>query len=171
MQFVLLLNPLITPDPGLIIWTIVIFGLLVLILSKFAFKPIVSSLKDRQDSIETALNAANKAKEEMSQLVAKNEELLLEAKEERNIMLLEAKDIATKIVEESREKAKKEYTKLIDNARKDFEAERLSAMMQLKNEAGKLAVDIAEKLVRKELTDKKSQEELVSSLINEAKFN
>ena len=112
-----------------------------------------------------------KAKEEMAQLQAKNEDLLKEAKEERNIMLLEAKNIATKIVEDSREKAKAEYEKLIEHARNDFETEKIAALMQMKNEAGKLAVDIAEKLIRKELADKKAQEDLVTSLINEAKLN
>jgi len=165
------MNPLITPDPGLAIWAILIFSILLFLLSKFAFRPIVNSLKERQDSIETALNAANKAKEEMAQLQSKNEDLLREAKEERNKMLLEAKDIANKTMDDARERAKVEYAKLIDNARKDFEAERVSALMQMKNEAGKLAVDIAEKLVKKELSDKKAQEDLVSSLINEAKFN
>jgi F-type H+-transporting ATPase subunit b len=165
------MNPLITPDPGLAIWAILIFSILLFLLSKFAFRPIVDSLKERQDSIETALNAANKAKEEMAQLQSKNEDLLREAKEERNKMLLEAKDIANKTMDDARERAKVEYAKLIDNARKDFEAERVSALMQMKNEAGKLAVDIAEKLVKKELSDKKAQEDLVSSLINEAKFN
>lgn len=171
MSSILLMNPLITPEPGLIIWTVIIFGLLVFILSKFAFKPIVDSLKERQDSIETALNAAKSAKEEMSKLQAKNEDLLKEAKDERNQMLIEAKNVATKIVEESKEKAKVEYAKLIENARTDFETERTSALMQMKNEAGKLAVDIAEKLIRKELADKKAQETLVTSLINEAKLN
>ncbi len=171
MNSILLMNPLITPDPGLAIWAIIIFSILLFLLSKFAFKPIVESLKERQESIETALNAANKAKEEMAQLQAKNEDLLKEAKEERNIMLLEAKNIATKIVEDSREKAKAEYEKLIEHARNDFETEKLAALMQMKNEAGKLAVDIAEKLIRKELADKKAQEDLVTSLINEAKLN
>jgi|LakMenEpi03Aug12_release.lakeMendotaPanAssembly.Ray.scaffolds.fasta_scaffold100920_4 F-type H+-transporting ATPase subunit b len=171
MTSIILMNPLITPDPGLAIWAILIFSILLFLLSKFAFRPIVNSLKERQDSIETALNAANKAKEEMAQLQSKNEDLLREAKEERNKMLLEAKDIANKTMDDARERAKVEYAKLIDNARKDFEAERVSALMQMKNEAGKLAVDIAEKLVKKELSDKKAQEDLVSSLINEAKFN
>lgn len=171
MNSILLMNPLITPDPGLAIWAIIIFSILLFLLSKFAFKPIVESLKERQESIETALNAANKAKEEMAQLQAKNEDLLKEAKEERNAMLLEAKNMATKIVDESKEKAKAEYEKLIENARNDFETEKLAALMQMKNEAGKLAVDIAEKLIRKELADKKAQEDLVTSLINEAKLN
>ena len=171
MNSILLMNPLITPDPGLAIWAIIIFSILLFLLSKFAFKPIVNSLKERQDTIETALNAANKAREEMAQLQAKNEDLLKEAKEERNIMLLEAKNMATQIVDESREKAKVEYAKLIEHARADFENERIAALMQMKNEAGKLAVDIAEKLVRKELSDKKAQEDLVSALINEAKLN
>ena len=171
MTSIILMNPLITPDPGLAIWAILIFSILLFLLSKFAFRPIVNSLKERQDSIETALNAANKAKEEMAQLQSKNEDLLREAKEERNKMLLEAKDIANKTMDDARERSKVEYAKLIDNARKDFEAERVSALMQMKNEAGKLAVDIAEKLVKKELSDKKAQEDLVSSLINEAKFN
>ena len=149
MTSIILMNPLITPDPGLAIWAILIFSILLFLLSKFAFRPIVNSLKERQDSIETALNAANKAKEEMAQLQSKNEDLLREAKEERNKMLLEAKDIANKTMDDARERAKVEYAKLIDNARKDFEAERVSALMQMKNEAGKLAVDIAEKLVKK----------------------
>lgn len=162
---------LITPDPGLALWSLMIFVILMLLLAKFAFRPILQSLKDRQTSIETALNAANRAKEEMSQLQAKNEELLKQAKEERNQMLIEAKEISNKMIEEAREKAKVEYARLIDNARSDFEAEKTSAIMQVKNEAGKLAVEIAEKLIRKELSDKSAQQNLINTLVNEAKLN
>lgn len=171
MHSILLMNPLITPDPGLVIWTIIIFGLLVVLLGKFAFKPIVASLTERQEAIQTALDSAKKAKEEMVALQAKNEDLLKEAKEERNKMLAETKELSTKILEESREKAKLEYGRLIENARKDFQNEKTAALMQLKNEAGKLAIEISEKLLKKELSDKAAQESLVTTLVNEAKLN
>ena len=86
-------------------------------------------------------------------------------------MLAETKDLSTKILEESREKAKLEYARLIENARIDFQNEKTAALMQLKNEAGKLAIDISEKLLKKELSDKAAQESLVTTLVNEAKLN
>ncbi len=171
MTTIFLMNPLITPDPGLAIWAIIIFIILIFLLSKFAFKPIVASLTERQESIQTALDSATKAKEEMVALQAKNEDLLKEAKEERNKMLAETKELSLKILEESREKAKLEYGRLIENARKDFQNEKTAALMQLKNEAGKLAIDISEKLLKKELSDKAAQETLVTTLVNEAKLN
>ena len=171
MTTIFLMNPLITPDPGLAIWAIIIFSILIFLLSKFAFKPIVASLTERQETIQTALDSATRAKEEMIALQAKNEDLLKEAKEERNRMLAETKDLSTKILEESREKAKLEYARLIENARIDFQNEKTAALMQLKNEAGKLAIDISEKLLKKELSDKAAQESLVTTLVNEAKLN
>lgn len=171
MTTIFLMNPLITPDPGLAIWAIIIFSILIFLLSKFAFNPIVASLTERQESIQTALDSATKAKEEMVALQAKNEDLLKEAKEERNKMLAETKELSVKILEESREKAKLEYARLIENARKDFQNEKTAALMQLKNEAGKLAIDISEKLLKKELSDKSAQETLVTTLVNEAKLN
>jgi F-type H+-transporting ATPase subunit b len=171
MTTIFLMNPLITPDPGLAIWAIIIFSILIFLLSKFAFKPIVASLTERQESIQNALDSATKAKEEMVALQAKNEDLLKEAKEERNRMLAETKELSVKILEESREKAKLEYARLIENARKDFQNEKTAALMQLKNEAGKLAIDISEKLLKKELSDKAAQETLVTTLVNEAKLN
>ena len=171
MTTIFLMNPLITPDPGLAIWAIIIFSILIFLLSKFAFKPIVASLTERQETIQTALDSATRAKEEMIALQAKNEDLLKEAKEERNRMLAETKDLSTKILEESREKAKLEYARLIENARIDFQNEKTAALMQLKNEAGKLAIDISEKLLKKEQSDKAAQESLVTTLVNEAKLN
>lgn len=162
---------IITPDPGLVFWTVIIFVTLWVILGKFAFKPLVSSLNERQNSIQDALDQAKRAREEMAQLAAKNEDLLKEAKEERNKMLAEAKDVATRIVEDSREKAKDEYRKLLENARRDIDNERKAATTELKNMSGMLAIEIAEKILRRELADKSAQQELVATLVKEAKLN
>ncbi len=162
---------IITPDLGLVFWTFLIFVVLWVILGKFAFKPIVGALKDRENSIQESLDSARKAKEEMMILTAKNEELLKEAREEQTRIIQEAKNTGTKILEDSREKAKEEYTKLVDSAKKAIEVEKMAALTELKNHSARLGIEIAEKLLRQELSNKSSQEALVQNLIEEAKFN
>jgi len=164
-------SSLMTPDPGLAFWTIIIFVILWLILGKFAFKPIAKALSDRTQTIQDSLDQAKKAREEMELLAARNEDLLKQAKEERNKMLHEAKDASARIIEEAREKAKEEYSKLVENARREIEIEKTAAMVTLKNQAGLLAIEVAEKILKRELADKNAQQALVGTLINEAKLN
>lgn len=162
---------IITPDTGLVFWTFTIFVILWVILGRFAFKPIVAGLKDREKSIQDSLDSARKAKEEMMLLTSKNEELLKEAREEQARIINDAKNAANKILEDSREKAKEEYTKLVDSAKQAIEIEKMAALTDLKNQSALLGIEIAEKLLRQELSNKSSQEVLIQNLIEEAKLN
>lgn len=162
---------LILPDPGLALWTIIIFAILWLVLGKFAFKPIIKSLNDRSNNIQNSLDEAKRAREEMAALTAKNEDLLKEAKEERNILIAQAKETANEIIEKAKEKAKVEAKELIEDAKREIEIQKVAAMTEVKNHVGAMAVNIAESLVKKELSDKSAQEELVKKLVAESKMN
>ena len=158
----------INPDPGLLFWTVVIFLLVWIILGKFAFKPIASALKSREDSIDSALKAAEEAKLEMKRLTAQNEQILIEAREERATMLKESKQAGERIVAEAKEKAKEESSKLIAQAKQEIQNQKVAAIAEVKNQAGQMAVDIAGRLVKQELKGGKEQDALVASLIEES---
>lgn len=162
---------LITPDPGLLIWSVIIFGILWLILGKVAFKPIVQSLKDRTASIAASLAEAEKAKKEMQELTAKNEDLLKGAREERASILREANEVKEKIIAEARTEAKTAAAKELELAKGEIEAQKNAVMVELKNASAQLAIEIAEKVLSKELADKSAQEKLVSDLISKASLN
>ena len=159
------------PDPGLLIWTTIIFLLFWFIMGRYAFKPIGSALKRREEDIQAALDEAKKAREEMSHLQAKNEELLAEAREERAQMLKEAKDLKEQIITEAKERANAEYKRKVESALHDIENQKLAAMVDLKNKAGQLAIEIAEKVLRKELGNKSEQEAYAQSLTDQIKLN
>jgi len=139
------------PTPGLALWSLVIFLLFWFLMSKYAFKPIMQGLKKRETDIQSALDEAKKAKEEMANLQAENESLLQQAREERAAMLKEAKDTKNQIVTEAKDKAKVEANKIIADARLEIENQKKAAIADVKNQAGTLALDIAEKVLRKEL--------------------
>ena len=162
---------LITPDPGLLIWSVIIFGILWLILGKVAFKPIVQALKDRSENISDALAMAEKAKLEMAELTSKNEDLLKQAREERASILKEANAAKDNIIAEARNEAKAAASKEIEKAKVEIEAQKMAVMAELKNASASLAIEIAEKVLTKELGDKKAQEALVSELISKASLN
>jgi len=162
---------LITPDPGLLIWSVIIFGILWLILGKVAFKPIVKALKDRSENISDALAMAEKAKLEMAELTSKNEDLLKQAREERAAILKEANTAKDNIIAEARNEAKAAASKEIEKAKVEIEAQKMAVMAELKNTSASLAIEIAEKVLSKELGDKKAQETLVSELISKASLN
>ncbi|GJM32040.1 MAG: hypothetical protein DHS20C18_10410 [Saprospiraceae bacterium] len=161
----------IRPEPGLLIWTILIFGLFWFLMSKFAFKPIQQGLKKREDDIRNSLEEAKRAREEVSNMQAKNEALLAEAREERSKILKEAKEIKDSIITEAKDKAKEEAKKIVTSAKQEIENQRMAAITDLKNQAGNMAVQIAELLLRKELKDKADQEGFVKSLVEEIKMN
>lgn len=162
---------LVTPAIGLTFWTVLVFLLLLIILRKFAWKPILNAVKDREESIEDALQAAEKAKAEMEQLNATNEKLLQEAREEKTKMIQEAKAASDKLVEEAKEKAQTESNRILDNAKREIDNQKDAAKAELKKEVGTLALSIAEKLLQKELENKSAQEELVSKLVEDFKLN
>lgn len=159
------------PEPGLLIWTTIIFLIFWYMMSRFAFKPIGAALKQRETDIQTALDEAKMAREEMSHLQAKNEELLAEAREERAQMLKEAKEAKEQIIAEAKERANFEYKRKVESAIQDIENQKLAAMTDLKNRSGQLAIEIAEKLLRKELGNKMEQEAYAKSLAESITLN
>lgn len=167
----LALNPLVSPDPGLFIWSTVTFILLFFLLSKFAWKPIVKALDERERSIEVALSKAEKAKAEMAKLISENEDLLKEARLERDGILKEAKEIKDQLIHDAKDLAKAEGLKLIESAKLEITNQKLAAMAEIKNQVSTLSLEIAEKVLRKQLEDKVKQQDLVNELLKEVKLN
>lgn len=162
---------LITPELGLIFWTTLSFLILLFILRKFAWKPILGAVNSREEGIKDALAAAEKARREMENLHADNERILKEARVERETMLKEARDIKTKMISDAKEEAQVQAGKMIEQAQAAIESEKKAAMAELKNQVATLSLEIAEKVVRKELSNKDSQIKLVESMLGEAKLN
>lgn len=162
---------LITPEWGLIFWTGLSFLILLFILRKFAWKPILNSVNERESSIKNALAEAEKARLEMENLQADNERILKEARAERESMLKEARELKNKIVSDAKEEAQEQAGKMIEQAQTAIESEKKAAMAELKNHVAGLAVEIAEKVVREELSNKDKQLELVESMLDDAKLN
>ena len=162
---------LITPSVGLIFWTAVVFIILLVLLRSLAWKPILSAVKESEQSIEDALNAAKKAKEEMALLNAQNEKIMKEARAERDAILKEAREMKENIINEAKNSATVEANKLIENAKTAIQNEKASAMADIKNQVGQLSIEIAEKILTKELADKSAQIALVNDVIDQVKFN
>lgn len=162
---------LITPGLGLVFWSIVTFGILLLVLKKFAWKPILGAVDERESGIKNALEAADMARREMENLKADNERILNEARAERETMMKEARDIKNKMVSDAKEEAQQQATKMIAQAQEAIENEKRSAMAELKNHVASLSIEIAEKVVRQELGNKDKQLELVESMLSDAKLN
>ena len=162
---------LITPSVGLIFWTAVVFIILLVLLRSLAWKPILSAVKEREQSIEDALNAAKKAKEEMALLNAQNEKIMKEARAERDAILKEAREMKENIINEAKNSATVEANKLIENAKTAIQNEKASAMADIKNQVGQLSIEIAEKILTKKLADKSAQVALVNDVIDQVKFN
>ena len=158
-------------DPGLIIWTTIIFTILLVVLKKFAWKPILTAVDERNRSIEEALNSAEKAKEEMALLNADNEKILNEAKIQRDLLLKEARDIKTGIINEAKEKANNEASKILNSAKEQIENEKMKAITELKNSVATLSIDIAEKVLKRELQEKASQEEFITGTLKNTDLN
>ncbi|TNJ47019.1 F0F1 ATP synthase subunit B [Tamlana fucoidanivorans] len=152
---------------GLFFWQLVLFIGLVLLLRKFAWKPILDAVEKREGGIKDALDAAEKAKLDMTNLQADNEKLLKEARAEREAMLKEARDIKNKMIEDAKGEAQEQANKMIEQAQAAIESEKKSAMAELKNHVAGLSLEIAEKVVRTELSNKDKQLELVESMLAE----
>lgn len=162
---------LLTPAIGLLFWMALVFGILVFFLKKFAWKPILSSLKEREDSIESALRMAEETRAEMAKLKSDNDKILAEARAERDKMIRDAKNITDKMVADAKDKAVVEGNKIIADAREAIQQEKTAMVAQMKKDMASFSIEIAEKVIRRELADKKSQEALVSNLISEARLN
>ena len=166
MIFIADFSPIL-PDFGIFFWTTLIFLLILLFLGRYAFRPIQKALKDREDSIQEALDQAKKAKEEMEALQNSNEQLLKEAQEERSNILKEAKETKDAIIKEAKEKAKTEAQKIVDDAKKEIENMKASTLTSVKNELGGMAISIAEKVIRQQMAGEKAQENLVKQLVDD----
>jgi len=162
---------LVTPGIGLIFWTALTFSIVFFVLRSFAWKPITTALKEREESITNALSAAEKAKADLQQLQASNEKLLQEARNERERILRDAKSAADKMVSEATDKATTERNRIIAEAQEAIRQEKNAALAEVKKQVAGLSIDIAEKVMRKQLADKSSQMDLVQSYLQDIKIN
>ena len=162
---------LVTPDFGLLFWQTIIFLSVFFILAKFAWKPIIQALSERENVIADALAAAEHAKEEMKKLQSDNEKMLQEGRLEREKMMKEAQSTANVIVSEAKDKATEEANRIVNNAKALIEAEKNAALSEVRNTTAKLSLEIAEKLLKKNLSNDDSQKALVNEYIKESKLN
>ncbi|WPR75388.1 F0F1 ATP synthase subunit B [Algoriphagus sp. NG3] len=162
---------LILPSSGLIFWQLFGFLALLFILIKFAWKPMLAAIEERETSIDNALKAAETARNEMANLKAENEKLLAEARLERDVILKKAQDASVKMIEDAKEEAVKTGALMIENAKAVIETEKKAALADVKNQVAVLSLDITEKLLRKNLSDDESQKNLVDGFIKELKLN
>ena len=162
---------LVTPAIGLMFWTCIIFTLLILLLRKFAWKPILTAVDDRNEQINSALKAADKARLEIENLNNDNERILLEAKSERDQLLKEARDIKDNIINEAKEKASNEAENILNVAKSQIENEKMKAITELKNSVAVLSIDIAEKVLKNELKEKSNQEDFINSILKNSELN
>ncbi|MET1057197.1 MAG: F0F1 ATP synthase subunit B [Pedobacter sp.] len=162
---------LLLPEIGLVVFQTIAFLLLMFVLAKFAWKPILASIKEREHTIDEALNQAELAKQEMVRLAAQNEETLREARAERDLILKEAKTLKDAIVNEAKQQAHTEGAKLIEKAKIEIENQKKAALAELKNQVSTLSIDIAERVLRTQLADKAKQQELVAGLLKDVELN
>ena len=165
------LMSLITPEFGLLFWQTLIFLILLLLLARFAWKPILNSLKEREDSIDQALRMADQAKLEMQNLRAGNEKLLTDARLERDKTLKEGQAIANQLIEQAKTTAVEEANRIAQQAREAIQQEKNQALAEVRNTAAQLSADIAERLLRRELTDPAAQQKLVDEYLKDVKLN
>jgi len=162
---------LLTPDLGLFLWNLLGFLILFFILKKTAWKPILKSLNEREKGISDSLATAERVKAEMNQLKNENEALLAKAREERALLLKEARETKDKIINEAKDQAKIEAGKIITDAQAAIEQQKMAAITEVKNQVGNLVIEVAEKILRRELSNKTEQESYIRQLSNEVKLN
>ena len=162
---------LLLPSFGLIFWTLVAFIIVFIILRKFAWKPILNSLHEREENIAQSIATAQQVKAEMAQLKAENETLLAKAREERAIMIKEAKETGDKMISDAKERAKNEYDRIMRDANAAIEQQKMAALTDVKNQVGNLVIEVAEKVLRRELSDKAEQETYIKKLADDVKLN
>jgi F-type H+-transporting ATPase subunit b len=162
---------LLTPDFGLLIWTLVAFIIVLFILGKFAWPAIVKGLKQREQSIADSLSTAEKIKAEMAMMKSENEVLLAKAREERALMMKEARETKDKIINEAKEQAKMDANKIILEAQAAINTQKMAALTEVKNQVGKLVIEVSEKVLRRELGNKDAQEAHIKGLVDDVKLN
>ncbi len=162
---------LVTPGIGLVFWMLLAFLILLFLLRKFAWKPILGILDERQKTIDDALKAADKAKEEMTKLQADNERIIKEARAERDTMIRQARETKDKMIAEAKDEAQKESNKIVEAARQAIDSEKQAAVNEIKNQMASISVSIAEKILQLKLQDNKEQQDLVKKLLKDLKIN
>jgi len=162
---------LITPGLGLVFWTIITFLILLIILKKFAWKPILGAVNEREESIKNALLSAENARKEMQNLQSDNQRILQEARLERDLMLKDAREMKEKMVADAKNEAQAQGLKMIEQAKTAIEGEKNAALAELKSHVATLSLEIAEKLLKDELSNKESQVKLVEKMLGDAKLN
>ncbi|MDX1954282.1 MAG: F0F1 ATP synthase subunit B [Chitinophagaceae bacterium] len=167
----LLTIDLLIPEAGLLIWNLLAFLIVFFILKKYAWPAIVKGLKDREQTIADSLATAEKVKAEMAQLKSENEALMAQAREERAQMLKEARETKDRIINEAKEQAKLEANKIMSESQTAINAQKMAALTDVKNQVGKLVIEVTEKVLRRELGNKEAQEAHISGLVNEVKLN
>ena len=170
-MFLLEVNPLVLPDIGLVFWNTIAFLILLVVLGKFAWKPMLKAIAERENGIEEALLRADKMKAEITAMQNENEALLAKAREERAGMIKDAKDTAYKMVSDAKDKAKKEYERIINDAQLAIIQQKNAALIEVKNQIGSLVVEVAEKILRKELSNKAEQESHIKQIAEGVKLN
>lgn len=165
------INPLVLPDPGLMIWSTLAFAILLFVLGKFAWKPIMKAISEREQGINDSLATAEKVRAEMAQLKSDNEILLVQAREERAQILKEAKEIKDRMINEAKEQAKDAAAKIMGDTQQAIENQKMAALIDLKNQVGNMVVEVSEKILRRELSNKPSQENYIKQLTDEIKLN
>ena len=162
---------LVKPAIGLLFWMVLSFGILLFILSKYAWKPILSALRERETTIEDALNSAKRAKEEMAALTSNNENLIRQAKLERDQILKEAREAKDSIISEAKNRAVSEGNRMIGIAKETIQNEKMAAIADLKNQVAQMSIEIAEKILRHELSNDEKQKSLMSNLLKDVTLN
>lgn len=162
---------LLTPEIGLLVWTLLAFLIVFFILAKFAWPAIVKGLRERENSITESLATAERVKAEMAQLQSENEALLAKAREERSQLLKEARETKDRIINEAKEQAKTEANKIVTEAQIAINAQKMAALTEVKNQVGKLVIEVSEKVLRRELGNKDAQEAHIKGLVYEVKLN
>jgi F-type H+-transporting ATPase subunit b len=162
---------LLTPEIGLLAWTLLAFLIVFFILRKLAWPAIIKGLRDRENSINESLATAERVKAEMAQMKSENEALLAKAREERAQLLKEARETKDKIINEAKEQAKTEAGKIVTEAQAAINAQKMAALTEVKNQVGKLVIEVSEKVLRKELGNRDAQETHIKGLVDEVKLN
>jgi len=160
-----------TAPESLIFWTTIIFLIFLFLMKKFAWKPILGAVKSREESINNALLAAEEAKKEMQNLKADNQKLLAEARAERDMMIKEAREIKDKMIADAREEAQTQGAKMMEQAKTSIESEKNAAMAELKNQVSLLSLEIAEKILKDELSNKENQTKMVEKMLDGVRLN
>jgi F-type H+-transporting ATPase subunit b len=165
------INPLVLPDVGLVFWSSVAFIVLLVVLGKFAWKPIMTAISEREQGIENALAKADQMKAEMATMQGETEALMQKAREDRATLIKEAKEQSDKMVAEAKEKAKSEYDRIVADAQLAITQQKNAALIDVKNQVGALVVEVSEKILRRELSNKTEQESYIQQLAEGVKLN